>query len=354
MKLKTFNYNVKYHLPKTGKIETIVGVQGMHQTNRNSGEEYLIPDAITNDFGVFGTANYEWKSNVLQAGFRFDNRKISTDAQGIAGEEGSFEAIDKSYDSFNASLGYKTSLADDLTLRLNVASGFRAPNLAELTSNGVHEGTNRYEVGNSNLKTEQNIQTDVNLEYKNSHFEFFVNGFYNHINNYIYTAATGEILDSNLVFDYIQDNAKLYGGEVGLHFHPHPLDWLHFETSFETVTGKKQNKEYLPLIPANNWDNTIRTEFKIKNWLKEGFATLNVSSTFNQKNVSGFETSSNGYSLVNLGFGGTVKLGKTIFDVNVNGNNLLDKRYIAHLSRLKTDGIPNMGRNIVLGVNFNL
>jgi hypothetical protein len=25
-----------------GKIETIVGVQGMHQTNVNSGEEYLI------------------------------------------------------------------------------------------------------------------------------------------------------------------------------------------------------------------------------------------------------------------------------------------------------------------------
>jgi iron complex outermembrane receptor protein len=33
----------------------------------------------------------------------------------------------------------------------------------------------------------------------------------------------------------------LYGGEIGLHFHPHPLDWLHYETSFETVTGKKQN-----------------------------------------------------------------------------------------------------------------
>jgi iron complex outermembrane receptor protein len=52
--------------------------------------------------------------------------------------------------------------------------------------------------------------------------------------------------------------------------------------------------------------------------------------------------------------GGTVKLGKTAFDINLNGNNLFDKRYIAHLSRLKTDGIPNIGRNIVLGVNFNL
>ncbi|KFF16379.1 TonB-dependent receptor [Flavobacterium hydatis] len=354
MKLKTFNYNAKYHLPKMGKIEIIVGVQGMHQTNTNSGEEYLIPDATTNDFGVFGTANYEWKSNVLQAGLRFDNRNVTSIAHGVEGEEGYFQALDRSFDSFNASLGYKTNLADNLTMRLNVASGFRAPNLAELTSNGVHEGTNRYEIGNSALKTEQNVQTDLNLEYKNSHFEFFVNGFYNHVNNYIYTSPTGEVLDNNDVFAYIQDNAKLYGGEIGLHFHPHPLDWLHFETSFETVTGKKQNGDYLPLIPANNWNNTIRTEFKINNWFQDGFATLNVSSTFNQDNVSGFETASKGYSLVNLGFGGTVKLGKTAFDVNINGNNLFDKKYIAHLSRLKTDGIPNIGRNIVLGVNFNL
>ncbi|OUL61489.1 TonB-dependent receptor [Flavobacterium sp. AJR] len=354
MKLKTFNYNAKYHLPKMGKIETIVGVQGMHQTNANSGEEYLIPDATTNDFGVFGTANYEWKSNVLQAGLRFDNRNVTSIAHGVEGEEGYFQALDRSFDSFNASLGYKTNLADNLTMRLNVASGFRAPNLAELTSNGVHEGTNRYEIGNSTLKTEQNVQTDLNLEYKNSHFEFFVNGFYNHVNNYIYTSPTGDVLDENDVFAYVQDNAKLYGGEIGLHFHPHPLDWLHFETSFETVTGKKQNGDYLPLIPANNWNNTIRTEFKISNWFQDGFATLNVSSTFNQDNVSGFETASKGYSLLNLGFGGTVKLGKTAFDVNINGNNLFDKKYIAHLSRLKTDGIPNIGRNIVLGVNFNL
>jgi len=354
MKLNTFNYNAKYHLPKFGKIETIVGVQGMHQTNKNSGEEYLIPNAVTDDFGVFGTANYEWNSNVLQAGLRFDNRKIASESHGIEDEEGYFQELDKSFDSFNASLGYKTKLAEPLTLRLNVATGFRAPNLAELTSNGVHEGTNRYEIGNADLKTEQNIQTDLNLEYKNSHFEFFINGFYNHINHYIYTSPTGETLEDNAVFAYVQDNAKLYGGEAGLHFHPHPLDWLHFETSFETVTAKKDNNDYLPLIPANNWNNTIRTEFNIKNWFTEGYATLNVSSTFDQKNVSGFETASKGYTLVNLGFGGTVKLGKTAFDVNLNGNNLFDKNYIAHLSRLKTDGIPNIGRNIVLGVNFNL
>ncbi len=354
MKLKTLNYDLKYHLPKIGNVESIFGIQGMHQTNLNSGIEFLIPDAATNDFGVFGTANYEWKSNIFQAGIRFDNRNISSESQGISGNEGSFEAINKTFNSINASLGYKTNLAEKLTLRLNFASGFRAPNLAELTSNGVHEGTNRYEIGNSALKTEQNVQSDLNLEYKNSHFEFFVNGFYNHINNYIYTNPSGLVIDGNDVFNYIQDNAKLYGGEIGLHFHPHPLDWLHFESSFETVTGKKQNGDFLPLIPANNWNNTLRAEFNIEKWLKNGFATFNVSETFNQNNVSGFETKSNGYTLVNFGIGGDIKFGKTAFNVNLNGNNLLNKNYIAHLSRLKTDGIPNIGRNIILGINFNI
>ncbi|WP_309640079.1 TonB-dependent receptor domain-containing protein [Flavobacterium sp.] len=354
MKLKTFNYDAKFHLPKFGKIESIVGIQGMHQTNSNSGEEYLIPDATTNDFGVFGTFNYEWKSNVIQAGLRFDNRKITSIAHGISGDEGSFDAIKKSYDSFNAALGYKTNLQQDLTFRLNVASGFRAPNLAELTSNGVHEGTNRYEIGNANLKTEQNIQTDINLEYNNSHFEFFANGFYNHINHYIYAAPAGTVIDGNDVFDYIQNNAMLYGGEIGLHFHPHPLDWLHLESSFENVTGKKQNGDYLPLIPANSWSNTIRTEFNVKKWLTDGFATLNAVYTFDQNNVSGFETRSNDYTLVNLGFGGKIHFGKTALDVNLNANNLLNKTYIAHLSRLKTDGIPNIGRTVVLGLNFTI
>ncbi len=354
MKLSTLSYDLKYHLPKFGKVETIAGVQGMHQTNANSGEEYLIPDAVTNDFGVFGTMNYEWGTNVLQAGLRYDNRAVRSDAHGIVGEEGYFQPIDKSFDSFNASAGYKTNLLENLDLRLNVASGFRAPNLAELTSNGVHEGTNRYEIGNANLKNEQNVQADLNLEYKDSHFEFFVNGFYNHVNNYIFASPTGAVIEENNVYAYVQDNAKLYGGEVGLHFHPHPLDWLHFETSFETVTGEKDNGDYLPLIPANNWNNTIRTEFNIQKWLTDGFATFNVSYTFDQNNVSGFETRSNDYTLVNLGFGGKVTLGKTVFNVNLNGNNILDKTYIPHLSRLKSDGIPNIGRNIILGFNFNI
>jgi iron complex outermembrane receptor protein len=354
MKLKTLNYNVKYYLPKIGKVESIFGVQGMQQTNLNSAEEILIPDATTTDFGVFGTANYEWKKNVIQAGLRWDNRKITTTEHGIIGDEGYFAGINRKFQSFNSSLGLKSSLRENIILRLNLATGFRAPNLAELTSNGVHEGSNRYEIGNSALQNEQNFQTDLNLEYRNSHFELFLNGFYNHITNYIFIAPNGNQINGNDVYDYLQANANLYGGEAGIHFHPHPIDWLHITSSFESVTGKKQNGENLPLIPAMKWNSSIKTEFNSTKWFQEGFAVLNLEHYLNQNNPGLFETNTTDYTLLNLGFGGQIRLGKMAFDVNINANNLLDKRYISHLSRLKNDGIPNMGRTVVLGINFSI
>lgn len=353
MDLQTFNFDAKYEFPKIGKFETIFGVQGMTQTNTNFGEEMLIPNAKTNDIGALITTNYTWKKNVLQAGVRFDNRNVTTENHGVIGEEGYFEAIDKKFNSFNASLGYKTSIADNLTMRLNIASGFRAPNLAELTSNGVHEGSNRYEIGNANLKNEQNIQTDLNFEYGNKHFEFFVNGFYNRINNYIFIAPNGNVIDGNDVYDYVQADANLYGGEAGIHLHPHPVDWLHITSSFETVTGKKQNGDYLPLIPANKLSNTIKTDFNL-NWLKSGYVSLNLDTFFAQNNVGMFETETSDYSLLNFGLGGIINLNKFKCELNFSGNNILNREYVSHLSRLKADGIPNIGRNFIVGMSFNL
>lgn len=353
MKLQTASYNVKYFLPKFNRLEAIVGIQGIDQTNTNFGEELLIPDANVKDFGTFLTTNYAWNSNVLQAGIRYDNRKINTQTHGIEGEEGYFEAIDKQFDSFNASVGYKTDLSDYINSRINFASGFRAPNLSELTSNGVHEGSNRYEIGDSNLKNEQNFQVDLNLEYKSQHFEIFVNGFYNHINNYIYITPTGTEIDGNDVYNYIQNNASLFGGEAGIHFHPHPFDWLHFTSSFENVIGK-QGDNNLPLIPANQWKNNIRTEFALKNWLQKGYASVFFNYTFAQNNFSTFETKTNDYLLVNLAIGGKIKIGKNTINASVNGNNLLNKTYVNHLSRLKTDGIYNIGRNIIGTISFDL
>ena len=245
-------------------------------------------------------------------------------------------------------------LFNSITSRFNVASGFRAPNLAELTSNGVHHGTNRFEVGNNNLVNEKNLQFDLSLDYNSEHFELFANGFYNTLNDYIYLSPTGEVEDGAPVYTYLQENAKLYGGEFGFHLHPHPLDWLHLESSFEMVIGKQDNGNYLPLIPANTLKNTLRTEFSNEKWLPNGYASVSLHSYFKQDNISEFETATPAYNLVNLGVGGDIMISKYTFTTSLTVNNLFDKKYINHLSRLKPDTIFNPGRNIVLGINFTI
>lgn len=354
MRLRTLSYNLQYHLPKMGDFETIIGIQGMYQDNENFGEELLIPDATTTDFGVMATSHYHMDNSDLQFGIRYDNRQIDSKLAGQPGEEVYFPALTKTFNSFNASAGYRFDFLKEFIGRVNIASGFRAPNLSELTSNGGHSGANRHEIGNSELTNEKNIQLDVSIEYNNKHVELYVNGFYNSIDDYIYLQPSGEFINQNPVYQYTQNDSKLYGGEIGLHIHPHPIDWLHFESTYETVIGKlSESDQYIPLIPANTLSNTVRVEFEGKK-LTDNYAFLTLKNTFNQNKVGNFETPSQSYALLNAGIGTTAKFLNLPVEFRITANNIFDTEYISHLSRLKTDQIYNIGRNINLGLSLTL
>lgn len=354
LRLNTYGYNIKYNLPEIKNFETIVGIQGIYQTNKNLGEEILIPNAVKNDFGIMATSHYHKNNISLQGGIRFDTRKLTTEEVGVNGEQDYIAAIDKTFNSFNASLGFKIDLLENFYARINIASGFRAPNLAELASNGVHEGTNRYEIGNENLNNEQNFQIDTSLEYKNEHFEVFANVFYNHINQYIYIEPTDQVIDEYVVYIYTQDDAKIYGGEFGLHFHPHPLDWLHLSSSFETLTGKLLSGGYLPLQPANSISNSLKVEFDNLGGFKKIYFSTTYKNIFNQNNVSDFETPTEGYNLLNMAIGTEIKIYNLKTIIGINANNITDEAYISHLSRLKVDGIENIGRSISFSLQLQL
>ncbi|MCP9200298.1 TonB-dependent receptor [Gramella sp. GC03-9] len=353
MHLETFNYNLKYNLPKIGNFETIAGIQGMYQTNENFGEEILIPDARTVDYGIFATTHYHLEKWDFQGGLRFDNRKLDT--QAYLTEDGSqVDEVNRNFNSFNGAFGAKFHVDQKFIARLNLATGFRAPNLSELTSDGTHHGTNRYEIGNPDLDNEQNFQVDLAVEWRNRHIEAFVNVFNNAVNDYIFLNPTGESIDGDPVFNYVQEDANLYGGEVGFHLHPHPLDWLHLESSFETVTGKLDNGGYLPLIPANSLTNTFRVEFDKGSILTNKYAFIRLRNVFDQDNPGQFETATPGYALLGAGIGTQVALNGSTLNLRINGNNLLNKSYISHLSRLKPDGIQNIGRNFIFSVSWSL
>jgi iron complex outermembrane receptor protein len=352
MTLQTMNYDLKWYFPARKKTEYVIGVQGMSQTNTNAGEEVLIPDATQNDFGVLGMVKYQYEKVTMQAGMRYDVRSIATTMNGAIGEEGYMPALDLSFSSFNGSLGATFHLNDQLLLRTNVATGFRNPNLAELSSNGVHHGTNRYEIGNGNLSTEQNIEFDISSHYHTEHTTIDLAGFFNNISNYIFITPTDSIIDSVSVFEYTQSDARLFGGEFTLDIHPHPIDWLHFETKYGIVIGQKSDGSHLPLIPAGKLTLSARAEFKGNKRFIEPYFKVSSVFMFDQNNIADFETKTDAYNLLNIGLGSSIKLGKQTAQFSISANNILNVSYFDHLSRLKNAGIYNMGRNISVSMKL--
>jgi iron complex outermembrane receptor protein len=378
--LRTVDYSLRYFLPERNGWNLTVGTSGLHQQNRNLGVEFLIPAYRTNEAGVFGVAKKSFGALDLSGGLRYDVRQISADKLMLDGNERpsqdpaadmKFPGFISTFRNYSGSLGAAYSLSEKLTVKANLSRGFRAPNIAELGSNGQHEGTIRYEIGNDNLAAETSLQVDAGVSYVSDHVRFGVDAFTNSISNYIFTrrllAAGGadSLRDGTLAYKYDQGQARLYGGEVSLDFHPHPLDWLHFENSFSMVRARQLNVEaaqqYLPFIPADRLQSELRANFRRSGKrITNPYARMQLERTFAQDrfySAFGTETATPGYTLINAGVGTDVASaqGRTLFSLYLTANNLFDVGYQSHLSRLKyadynvangRTGVFNQGRNV--------
>lgn len=377
--LKTVNYNIQYHAAEKNGWRTAYGVNGMFQQNKNLAEEVLIPEYNQFDAGAFIYTKKTFQQNLtLSGGIRGDYRRVT--GKGFTeGTEVKFTGFTKNFSNFSGSVGLSYNANNDVTLKLNIARGYRAPTVSELASNGVHEGTDRYEFGDTNLKTETSLQFDAGVEINSEHVSINFNGFYNRIQHYIFygklTAAAGGDSLVNVdgtdvtAFKFRQSGASLAGFEMNIDLHPHPLDWLHFENSFSLVMGQFgqpiDGSNRLPFIPSPRLQSELRADFK-----KAGKGLGNLYFKAELDNVSrqnriftGYntETVTDGYTLFNIGAGTDVlHKGKTLFSLHIGLNNITDVAYQNHLSRLKyTDtnnatgrtGVFNMGRNFSLKLN---
>ncbi|GAB3331395.1 TonB-dependent receptor [Hymenobacter humi] len=381
--LRTVDYALRYFLPEKNGWHLTLGTSGLHQQNRNLGVEFLIPAYRTNEGGVFAVGKKTIGSLDLSGGLRYDLRRITAEALYLGADERPTAATDpdaetkfpgfrSTFRNYSGSLGAAYSVNERLTLKGNLSRGFRAPNIAELGSNGQHEGTIRYEIGNENLQAETSLQADAGVSYVTDHVRFSVDAFANSIDNYIFTrrlltASGADSLspDGNGVFRYQQGRARLVGGEVSLDFHPHPLDWLHFENSFSMVRAEQLNRpeaeKYLPFIPADRLQSELRGNFRrqgkritnpyVRVQLEHNFAQNRFYSAFDT------ETATPAYTLINAGVGTDLAnaRGKTLASLFITANNLFDVGYQSHLSRLKyadynaangRRGVFNQGRNV--------
>jgi len=357
MLLSTFLWHIMWNKQLNANTELVLSNNSQFENNTNYGSRIIIPDANTTESGFSAFIKSKKKKLVFETGIGFSVRNIHTfETPGVNTPDKAIAPFNKTLPSLNGSVGFAWNPANNWNLKTNIGTGFRSGNLAELSSDGLHEGTLRYEIGDPNLKIEQNINSEVSVNYSSRYFQFSVAAYLNHFLDYIYLAPTGTQYLGFDVFRYKQFNANLYGSESMLAINFPFYERLRFETNFSTVTGNLSDGTYLPFIPPPKWTQQLQLKCKQGKRLNNVSFLVITEEHFVQDHPAEFETPTSAYWLLNAGINGNWKTKRRTFIFSITGNNLLNRNYYDHLSRFKEYGIHNIGRNIIVHLNipFNI
>lgn len=351
-KLHTVNYDVHYLSSADERWKYAAGISGMYQHSENLGEEFLIPSYRLFDAGVFASVTRTMEQLTVSGGLRYDLRHLHSYALEDEGVE-RFTDFTRNFNGVTGSLGLIWNVTPELNVRANVSHGFRAPNLSELGSNGEHEGTFRYELGNQQLSAETSWQADAGIDYSSSVVSAQLSLFANHIGNYVFLQKLPEGDD---LYQYQSGTARIWGGEAMLDIHP--VEPLHFENTFSYVNARQlhqpEESRWLPFTPAPRWTSDLRYDIiRDGRTLNNTFVSIGLECYLRQshaRTIYDTETATPSYTLLSLSAGTDVRWhGRRVASLFVTATNLTNRTYQSHLSRLKYadgPGISNMGRSV--------
>jgi len=384
LQLNTYTYDIKYNFTLGDGYETSAGVNGMYQNNSlGYGTDFPIPSYHQFDLGPFLIEKKTFGKLDLMAGARFDTRSFTGKPLYIDSSQ-LFSALNKNFSGFTYSLGGTYNVSEHFLVKANIARGYRAPSIAELSANGPDPGSQIYHVGNSNFKPEFSLQEDIGAALSLPYLTASITLFNNSISNYIFQE---QLLDANgnalrvdpdgtrdpngqyAEFGYVQTKARIYGGELYLDIHP--ASWLHFENALTLTYGTNRQDnghapdslKYLPFIPPLHTHSELRAvDHKGFGRFKGGYAYIGFDHYNAQDRffaAYGTETYTAGYNLLSAGVGVDLvnAAGKKVLQLFIEGTNLANVNYQSNMSRLKyfdnpevppgiTPGMFNMGRNI--------
>jgi iron complex outermembrane recepter protein len=398
-------YDVRYVSPQIGGFNFSGGANGVYQSSQSLGTLMLIPNYNFFEIGGFAIANQKIGNLNLSGGLRYDTRTfngidhwvdsttqapVSPTAPNAFHE---FQGFTSKFNGLSFSIGGAYALSKALYAKLNIARGWRAPNVAECAANGVHDGTVVYEIGDPTLKPETSLEEDVAFGVNSPDVTLEADVFYNNIHDFIYAQGLqsvfgGDSINNSLnaaglgaapVYKYTQTRARLYGGELDLHLHPSSLPWVQLNATLSIVdgglVGVPDSVKYLPFVPPVRI--TADLKFPVKKLgpsIRNAYIKAGLIDCFEQKHIyeqyaiynglntalTPFEykastTATKGYTLISAGVGGDiVSKGHTTCSIYVTCTNLFNTPYMDYMSRFKyypvnytTDrvGVFNMGRN---------
>ena len=249
------------------------------------------------------------------------------------------------------------------TLSFNYSHNERNPSPMELYYHGNHIATSSFEYGNKELKKERSNNYEVGLNYLGEKLSYQISVYYNDFANRIFNQTLAK--EGNLSLNrYNQSKATYYGAEGRIDYAftnkfsaglfadfvrgklydlPDRFKVDHFSNTHIPIPQADQNAPRVP--PA-------RVGFRAYTHLTEYLSTdLDYTYAFKQNKVAPLENKTGDYHLLNAGLYYNQNLKDIDMKLFIKGNNLLNQKIYSHTSYLPF--VPQMGRNFMLGVDFN-
>ncbi len=317
--------------------------------NTNYGARKIVPNAIMQESNL--SVNYEYQRSeklIWEQGFGIGEKNITTFRTSMVNDPNKeIQPFSKIAPYVNLFSGVSFNPTQRINLKANLATGVRMANLAELSSDGLHEGVFTYEIGNPNLKNEQVYSANVFVTYELPKFSFTCSPFLSYFNHYIYLSPTAEKWFGFPVYRYLQKDVTQYGMEVSSAYAL--TKQLNLKVGYSGMTSKTSSGEYTPFIPAHKLSPQLNYKFTSK---KKSLISCHTQLEYNvaQHRTAPLEKSTPAYLLWHAGIVVKPKSDKLTF--SLTANNILNKVYIDHLSRFKSFGIYNMGRNFVVNCSY--
>jgi iron complex outermembrane receptor protein len=253
------------------------------------------------------------------------------------------------------SLGGLWSFTHGYGLGLTASVAQRAPAIEELYSNGPHESTATYDVGDADLDKEISRNLELSLQKTSGTIRWRANLFRNLVKNYVYGRTDGAQVNEDGVVDPVaanneflqrfwsQGEATIHGAEaeISYNLHGQGVSWRGFA---DTSRGTLRNAGNLPLQPSTRIGGELG--YRHGRW-RSGLSVLHAQKQDRLASFEKFATPS--YTQVDANFSYTQPSRTMPVTWFVIVKNVLNDDIRLSTSVLREDA-PLPGRNLIVGV----
>lgn len=355
------------HVPVFTALGTLTGAVGVQAGRRvlNSQLESFLPPTESRML-----AGYLFEELAVGGGLRFqaagriEGDRLNSIATLFPGDflpdgtdPASF-ALTRRFAPKSASIGALQDLPYGFVASLNGSYVERAPTGYELFSQGPHDATATFEIGDPTLRLERARTVEISLRRADGPLRLDATGYYTRYTGFIFKRDTGNRCDDDFAscgsgdelrqVVYSQANATFYGAEIGAQLDLFAVGdgWAGLEAQYDFVRAQFDDGSYVPRIPPHRLGGGAFV--RANGW----FARINLLHAFDHTEIAPFETVTPGWNDLRAELAYTQALdpavyGATEVTLGLQGRNLLDDD-IRNSASFKKDEILLPGRNLRL------